>query len=109
MVDLDGRAKYSTVIMVRKETKMISGIRVNPNPVVSGNMATVRFESAAGATISLRIVDMAGRIVSQQQNRINEGVNSIPVNNLDRLQPGIYIIQLQNGTELSAIKLSIVR
>lgn len=109
MVDLDGREKYSNVIMVRKESKVISGIRVNPNPVVRGEVTTLRFESTTSATVSLRVVDMAGRVVSQQQNRINEGLNSIPVNNVERLQPGIYIIQLQNGAELSTVKLSVVR
>ena len=109
MVDLDGRAKYSKVIMVRKETKSITGIRVSPNPVIKGEVTTVRFQSATSTTIRMRVVDMAGRMVSEQQNRVNEGVNSIPVNNLERLQPGMYIIQLQNGSELSAVKLSIVR
>lgn len=109
MVDLDGRSKYSKVIMVRKEMKTITGIRVNPNPVVRGEETTLRFESSTRASVSLRVVDMAGRVVSQQQNRVNEGLNSIPVNNLERLQPGMYIIQLQNGSELSAVKLSIIR
>lgn len=109
MVDQNESYKYSTVIMVRKEEKVITGIRVNPNPAVRGEVTTLRFQAAASATVSLRVVDMTGRVVSQQQNRINEGLNSIPVNNLDRLQPGMYIIQLQNGSELSAVKLSIVR
>ena len=59
--------------------------------------------------VTLRVVDMAGRQVIQQQNRVNEGVNSIPVNNLNKLQPGIYIIQMSTGEELSAIKFSVVR
>lgn len=109
MVDIDGKYKYSNVIMVRKEQKTITGIQISPNPVISGHVATIRFQSSAAATVSLRVMDMAGRVMMQQQNRINEGVNSIAVNNLDRLQPGIYIIQMQNGAELSAIKLSVVR
>jgi Secretion system C-terminal sorting domain len=109
MVDKDGHFKYSSVIMVRKEQKMITGIMVSPNPVIAGDVATLRFEASASTIVTFRVVDMAGRVISSQQNRVNEGMNSIPVNNLDRLQPGIYIIQMQNGEELTAIKLSVVR
>jgi hypothetical protein len=109
MVDFDGKYKYSNTIMVRKEQKVLTGITINPNPVVKTNDATVRFQSAVNTIVTLRVIDMSGRMVMQQQNRVSEGVNSIPVNNLERLQPGIYIVQLQNGEELSAVKLSIVR
>ena len=109
MMDIDGGFKYSNVLLVRKEKKTISGITINPNPVMSGDAATIRIESAASAMVTLRVVDMAGRQVIQQQNRVNEGVNSIPVNNLNKLQPGIYIIQMSTGEELSAIKFSVVR
>ncbi len=109
MVDVDGHYKYSNVLMVRKEKKTISGITINPNPVISSDAATVRFEATASSMVTLRIVDMAGRQVLQQQNRVNEGANSIQVNNLGKLQPGIYIIQMSNGEELSAIKFAVVR
>lgn len=109
MVDVDGHYKYSNVLMVRKEKKTISGITINPNPVISSDVATVRFEATASSMVTLRIVDMAGRQVLQQQNRVNEGANSIQVNNLGKLQPGIYIIQMSNGEELSAIKFAVVR
>lgn len=109
MVDVDGHYKYSNVLMVRKEKKTISGITINPNPVISSDAATVRFEATASSMVTLQIMDMAGRQVLQQQNRVNEGANSIQVNNLGKLQPGIYIIQMSNGEELSAIKFAVVR
>jgi len=109
MVDVDGHYKYSNVLMIRKEKKTISGITINPNPVISSDAATVRFEATASSMVTLRIMDMAGRQVLQQQNRVNEGANSIQVNNLGKLQPGIYIIQMSNGEELSAIKFAVVR
>jgi hypothetical protein len=44
IVDKDGQFKYSNVIMIRKESKSINGVAINPNPVVGG-LATVRFTS----------------------------------------------------------------
>jgi len=109
MVDVDGKFKYSNVIMVRKEKKTITGISLSPNPVISTANATVRFEAASNTVVSLRVMDMAGRQVLAQQNNVTGGTNSIQVNNLNRLQPGLYIIQLVNGNELSAFKFSVVQ
>jgi hypothetical protein len=109
MVDLDGKFKYSNIIMVRKDQKMITGMTMNPNPVRTGESATIRFQSAVKAVVAVRIVDLAGRTVSEQQNNANEGINSIQVNNLDHLQPGIYVIQMSTGEFVSARKFTIVR
>ncbi len=109
MVDVDGKFTYSNVIMVRKEKKTISCISLSPNPVISSANATVRFDATRNSVVSLRVVDMAGRQVLAQQNNVTEGTNSIQVSNLNRLQPGLYIIQLVNGNELSAYKFSVVQ
>jgi TRAP-type mannitol/chloroaromatic compound transport system substrate-binding protein len=109
MVDVDGKFTYSNVIMVRKEKKTISGISLSPNPVISSANATVRFEAVRNSVVNLRVIDMTGRQVIAQQNNVTEGTNSIQVNNLNRLQPGLYIIQLVNGNELSAFKFSVVQ
>lgn len=109
MVDMDGGYKYSNVIMVRKDKKKISGINLYPNPTATGSAATVRFEATANSFVTLRVIDMAGRQLLQQQNKVSEGANSVALNNLNQLQPGIYIIQLSNGEELSVIKFSVVR
>ena len=103
MIDLNGQFKYSNVILVRKEGN-IKGIRINPNPIVTGGVATLRFEAIAKGVVEFRIVDMAGRIVLRQQNNVAEGINSVPVNSLDRLQPGTYILQMNDGTTIQSTK-----
>lgn len=103
MIDLNGQFKYSNVILVRKESN-VKGIRINPNPVVTGGVATLRFEASAKGVVEFRIVDMAGRIVLRQQNNVAEGINSVPVNSLDRLQPGTYILQMNDGTTIQSTK-----
>lgn len=108
MVDRDGQFKYSNVIMVRKDAKGINGIALNPNPVING-MATVRFTASAASIVNFRVVDMSGRLVLQQQNKIYDGNNSISLNNLDRLQPGVYLLQMVNGQDMTTIKFNIAR
>jgi phage-related protein len=108
MIDKDGQFKYSNVIMIRKESKTINGVALNPNPVLNG-MATIRFTASATNTVSLRVIDMNGKTVLQQQNKVYDGNNSISLNNLDRLQPGVYVLQMANGEEMTSIKFNIAR
>lgn len=108
MIDMNGQFKYSNVILVRKDGT-IKGIRINPNPVVSGGAATLRFEATAKGIVEFRIVDMAGRMVLKQQNNVAEGINSVQVNNLNRLQPGTYILQMNDGTVLQSTKFIIAQ
>lgn len=108
MVDMDGRYKHSSVIMIRKEGKMLNGIAVNPSPVING-VATVRFSSSAKATVDFRVVDMQGRVVLQQQNKVYEGNNSVSLNNLSSLQPGVYTLQMVNGAETEVVKFAVAK
>lgn len=108
MVDRDGQFKYSNVIMIRKEANNIKGIVINPNPVING-IATIRFTATTGGNFDFRILDVSGKIVLQQQNKVAEGNNSISFNGLDRLLAGVYVLQMSNGNELQSVKFTIAR
>ena len=108
MIDIDGQYKYSNVIMIRRESKTINGIVINPNPVVNG-IATIRFTASNNSMVEMRVVDMGGRVILRQQNRVYEGNNSLSINDLNRLQPGMYLLQLANGDELTTIKFNVAR
>jgi len=107
MIDIDGRFTYSNVITIRKDGVKAGGLFVSPNPVASNGMATVRFEAAAKGTVDLKVVDLAGRVVLQQQLTAFEGTNSVPLANLNRLQPGMYILQLNNGQTTEVTKFNL--
>jgi Secretion system C-terminal sorting domain len=109
MIDLDGKFKYSNVIMIRKDQSSIKGLSINPNPIVNGNNTTVRFEAKSANTVEFKVVDMSGKIVLRQQNNITSGTNSIAITNLDRLQPGLYVLQMNDGTAVTVTKFTIAR
>ncbi len=53
---------------------------------------------------------MTGKVVLKQQNKVAAGNNSIAFNNLERLQPGIYVLQMTDGENAGvSTKFSIVR
>jgi hypothetical protein len=110
MVDVDGTFKYSTIIMIRKdEKKAAGGISISPNPLINNNSATVRFEAARSGMADFSIIDMSGKTILKQQNNIAEGSNNIAINNLDRLRPGMYVLQMNDGETIVMTKLSVVR
>lgn len=108
MLDKDGVFKYSSVLLIKKDAKALSGISVSPNPVRSGTN-TVRFSAPSNAVIDIRVVDISGKLVLQQQNKVYEGNNSISINQLDKLPPGIYVLQMLNEGNVSVAKFSVVR
>ncbi len=109
IVDLDGQFKYSNVIMIRKDEKSITGITMNPNPVRGNGQATIRFTSSQSGLVTIRVLDITGRVLLQQQSKTYEGNNSVALNNSERLQPGSYVIQVAKEDEVSTAKFTVVR
>jgi hypothetical protein len=106
MVDVNGTFKYSPVVLVRKEKKDLSTLLISPNPISLGNtQATLHFYSGQADQIRVRVLDAAGRPVLQQVNTINEGTNSVSLQNMHQLQSGFYLIQLQQGASISTTRL----
>ena len=108
MLDIDGKFTYSSIVIIKKDEKTINGIVINPNTIISG-ATTVRFTSTRSTTVEFKVIDISGKILMQQINKASEGNNSIVVTNLDKLQPGIYLLQLNNNGEASVIKFSVAR
>jgi hypothetical protein len=106
LVDTDGKFKYSNVIMIRKGTQGIKGIIINPNPIMNG-MATLRFFAPGPGIVNLKVIDISGKIVWQQQVNALEGSNSIALDGLDRLAKGSYILQMVNGEGLQSAKFTV--
>ena len=108
MIDADNQFKYSNVILIRKDLKNAAGLVINPNPIVSGVKATASFIASANSTVNFKVIDMSGKVLLTQQNSISLGNNTVTINNLDRLQSGIYMLQLNDGESRTTTKFYIV-
>ncbi len=107
MVDIDGNFKYSNVIVIRKIQKG-ADLVVNPNPVRSGVKATANFTATANSKVTFSIIDASGKVVLTQQNNVLQGTNTVTLNNLDRLQSGIYMVRMNDGEITTTAKIYIV-
>ena len=82
---------------------------ISPNPVFGGGVVTIRLGSEGKKNVEVRVIDNSGKIVLKQQNQLNEGINSISFNNQNRLQSGIYTVQVVADDEILSSKLSVIR
>lgn len=109
MIDIDGRYSYSNIIRLSKSGIKKSGMVISPNPVISNAMASLRVDAVAGGQAELKIIDMLGKVVLKQQNNVYEGSNNLVLNNLNRLQPGTYILQMTTGNTTEVTRFTIAR
>ena len=108
MVDIDGKYTYSKTILVRKQERYLTGISMSPNPVSNIGDATIRFNAITNSVVTLRILDMSGKIVHSQKRAVTAGINSVYIDRSPTLTPGTYTIQLINEDQMDALKFSIV-
>lgn len=94
--DIDGKATYSKVLVVRLQAKANVIMQVSPNPFVEH--LNVRFTSAESGTAQIRIMNVAGQTLLSKQSTISKGYNNIQIDDLNKLASGMYVAQLMmNG------------
>jgi hypothetical protein len=73
-----------------------------PNPATSGNLQ-VRFHSTERNTVIVRVYDLNGQLISQQQEIARTGAQTLVVD-IAALPAGTYFLQLENGKESGIAK-----
>ena len=82
---------------VALETDLSPGFEfsVYPNPT-AGN-ALVDFELAGGQPVALRVLDLTGRMVLNQQLEGTEGLNQVRLE-MGSMANGVYVVEIQAGS-----------
>ena len=93
MVDIDGRFKYSSIVVLRS---IKSGEwKVGPNPF-NGSLA-VTINSTAPAVINLKLTNVTGQVLGARSQQILRGISQVTLSNLEGLVSGIYFLQVENS------------
>jgi hypothetical protein len=101
-VEGSGRSMYSKIISI--QAGGLSGkLSVYPNPVKES--ATVSFISSTQTTISLRLFDLKGSVIWQQQYQAHVGQNNVTLDNIRTIPNGMYILQCFDGLKPEQVKL----
>ena len=107
VVEKSGTVKYSSVLLL-KDAQVVNGVRmkVMPNPI--DNWFTTSFQDKVTGTISVRMLDLSGREVWKSEQHANDVYNLTFT--LDKsIMPGVYVIQVRDGSEYEASVKVLVR
>jgi hypothetical protein len=102
LIQIDGTIIYSKAIQV-KNSLQITGPSLTPNPVA--NNATLYFQTNDLTAISVQVVDLKGKPVWEKQYTALLGMNKLPLNNLQSLTDGVYIVHISNGRQVQTVKM----
>jgi hypothetical protein len=106
-VGKDGSSKLSNVITFKLQGKAVNSLTVNPNPATT--FFVVRVNATKDGNANIRVVDLAGRVVLQQNNRVATGLTAITFNNIANIAAGTYNVQVMLNDEVMNEKLVIVK
>jgi len=94
-VDKNGASTYSKTVLIRGDFDKIVA-KVSPNPF-SGSV-NVSFQSVKAETVSVRLYNQTGQLVKQQSTKINTGINTVNLGDLNSLPAGNYTLELRGAT-----------
>lgn len=97
-VDFDGKESRSNSILLTRKSDSFGITSVYPSPT-NGNV-TVQFNATSEEKVTIRVMDMTGRLVLEQYNEAVKDINELPIV-LTGLQAGVYSVTVSNSTGAS--------
>lgn len=99
-IDKNGAFNYSAIkaVFVKATKNLITS--VYPNPVKVGGNLKFGYQSTQTGTITVSILNNAGKKVYSTSTSVNEGVNALSAST-GNLSAGIYHLSVSNGTGTS--------
>lgn len=104
-IDKNGKSSNSNILAVRLQAKNSDlKIQVSPNPFAEN--LNFQFTSQESGIAQVQIISATGQKAMTQQTVLNKGYNTIQIQSLNKLSPGIYIAQLMlNGVVIGNQKI----
>jgi hypothetical protein len=95
-VENSGNIVYSKIVSVSTQVSITAGkLTVYPNP--ARESATVAFTATTPSSVTLRLFDLKGMQIWQQQFQANTGQNTVRIDAIRSVPAGLYILQWSDG------------
>nr|WP_294902486.1 T9SS type A sorting domain-containing protein [uncultured Lacibacter sp.] len=91
-VDTDGNSSYSKIVALRLGNARISNFTAYPNPFVSN--VKLQIDVQQKEEVMIRINSLAGQTLATKRMTLQAGNNIVVLDNLEKLQPGTYILEV---------------
>tara|TARA_B100000809_G_scaffold265853_1_gene326069 strand:- start:19468 stop:21543 length:2076 start_codon:yes stop_codon:yes gene_type:complete len=100
--DFDGNVEYFEIVSV--DISNITNLKIYPNPVTS--VLTLSLESKLeNSNIKLSVYNAQGKLILNQNNILDKGINNIQLN-MENYSQGMYFISIEHGSTLEYLKFS---
>lgn len=100
VLNINGKIDHSTIVKINFANGIKSHWFVYPSPAVSN--ASLIYQSTAAKLITLKIVDVVGRLISKTTVKILSGNNEIDLK-AEKLSSGMYFIKISDGANISSV------
>ncbi len=97
-VDVDGKEYPSNNILLVRNNEHFGITSVYPSPTTSN--VTVQFSATTEEKVTVRVMDMTGRLVMEQYTESAKDANKLLLT-LNGLQSGVYSVTVSNSTTVS--------
>ncbi len=91
-VDADGKGSYSKTVSLRIGGARISNFTAYPNPFVSN--IKIQVDASEKEELVIRVNSLNGQTLITKRTPVQKGNNIIVIDNLQQLQPGIYMLEV---------------
>jgi hypothetical protein len=91
-VDVDGNSSYSKIVALRLGNARISNFTAYPNPFVSN--VKLQIDVQQKEEVMIRINSLTGQTLATKRMTLQAGNNIVVMDNLEKLQPGTYILEV---------------
>lgn len=98
LVDRDGSREYSAVVTVRTSVRQSVTASIFPNPFAE--QLTIQVALPKPAKVTVRLLDMNGRVLKSEDHAGQAGFNQWPMKGLAELRKGLYLLEINAGEEL---------
>jgi hypothetical protein len=102
MIDKNHEADYSRILIFQLKSAITNNIKIIGNPV--NDKLTFSYTASATQLVDVKVYDMNGRVVLKNKVNSLEGSNviSLPLSSI--FKPGMYVVEVNNGTDLQSSK-----
>lgn len=101
-LDIDGMESYSIVKSVGNKELSENSISLYPNPFTE--LTTIQIVSDEAIHATIQIIDVNGRLISQQTQNLQVGDQTILLDEFQKNQAGIYFIKVNTKNNTKVIK-----
>lgn len=104
-VDLGGTSSFSPVRTVAVPPEGGLLVQAYPNPSAPGAAVALSIRTGQAGPATLRLTDVLGREVGQQQASLPAGATTLPLPAASQLATGVYLLRVQQGQQQQTLKL----